>query len=67
MQSKKQSHLEVLSNQTVGIIGGWAIVYLLFPLFEHLEQWKIASISSILFFIWSYARSYFLRRVFNAK
>jgi len=65
MQSKKQSHLEVLLNQVIGIIGGWLIVYLLFPLFEHLEQVWVATISSVLFFVWSYARSYFLRRYFN--
>ena len=65
MQSKKDSHLEVLINQIVGIIGGWCIVYFLFPLFDSLEQSYIATISTILFFIWSYMRSYIIRRYFE--
>ena len=67
MQTKKQTHIEVLTNQVVGIIGGWLIVYFLFPLFDHLEQGKVATISTIIFFIWSYSRSYILRRYFNKK
>lgn len=67
MQSKKQTHYEVLTNQVVGIIGGWLIVYLLFPFFEHLEQHFVATISSVLFFVWSYLRSYIIRRWFNAR
>ena len=64
-QSKKHSHYEVLTNQVVGLAGGWLIVMYLFPLFNHLPQFHIATISSILFFIWSYARSYIIRRFFN--
>ena len=65
MQTRKQSHIEILTNQVIGIIGGWLIVYLLFPLFDHLPQAYVATISSVLFFVWSYARSYALRRFFN--
>jgi len=65
MQSKKYSHYEISINQIVGAIGGWLIVYLLFPLFNHFEQATIATISSLIFFIWSYTRSYILRRIFN--
>ena len=64
-QSKKHSHYEVMSNQVVGVIGGWLIVMFLFPFFQHLEQSIVATISSAIFFVWSYARSYILRRVFN--
>jgi len=67
MQSKKDSHIEITLNQFVGIIGGWLIVMFLFPLFNHLEQFYVATISSILFFIWSYARSYIIRRYFNRR
>ena len=67
MQSKKHSHYEVLANQAIGIMGGWLIVMFLFPLFNHLSQHWIATISSVLFFIWSYARSYALRRYFDKK
>jgi len=67
MQSKKDSHIEITLNQVVGIIGGWLIVMFLFPLFNHLEQFYVATISSVLFFIWSYLRSYIIRRFFNGR
>ena len=67
MQTKKESHKEVMVNQIVGIIGGWLIVYFLFPLFDYLEQGLVATISTIIFFIWSYLRSYGLRRYFNRR
>jgi hypothetical protein len=67
MQTKKQSLFEILTNQVIGIIGGWLIVYLLFPLFDHLPQEQIATISAVIFFIWSSLRSYILRRLFNKK
>ena len=67
MQTKKQSHFEVIINQTLGIIGGWLIVYFLFPLFDHLNQSLVATISTIIFFIWSYMRSYTIRRYFVTK
>ena len=67
MQTRRQSHVEVLANQIIGIAGGWLIVYLLFPFFDHLPQAYVATISSALFFTWSYARSYALRRFFNRR
>ena len=67
MQSKLKSHLEVSINQILGIIGGWLIVYYLFPLFDYLSQEIVATISTIIFFIWSYLRSYLVRRYFNYK
>lgn len=66
-QSVKHTHIEVLSNQVIGILGGWLIVYFIFPLFEHLSQDKIATISTFIFFCWSYTRSYVIRRYFNNK
>lgn len=66
-QSRKHSHYEVATNQVVGIIGGWSIVYFAFQLFNDMEQVWIATISSILFFIWSYSRSYIIRRIFNGR
>lgn len=65
MQSKKHSHYEILTNQAIGIIGGWLIVMFLFPLFNMLHQSIVATISSCIFFVWSYFRSYFIRRLFN--
>ena len=51
MQTKKHSHYEVMTNQIIGIIGGWMIVYFLFPLFDYMDQSIVATISSVLFFI----------------
>ena len=65
MQTVKQTHLEVSVNQAVGIVVGWLIVYLLFPLFDYLPQHWVATISTALFFVSSYARSYLIRRFFN--
>ena len=65
MQTKRHSHYEVLTNQIVGIVLGWLIVFALFPLFDHLCQAWVATISSVLFFISSYTRSYLIRRYFN--
>ncbi len=66
-QSKRDSHIEISINQIVGIILGFLIVYFLFPFFDHLDQVWVASISTMIFFISSYARSYVLRRIFNSR
>ena len=67
MQTKKDSHLEVSANQISGVIGGYLIVYFIFPLFQHLEQYIVAGISTIIFFIFGYCRAYGWRRFFNKK
>ncbi len=64
MQSKKNSHKEIITNQIVGIILGWLIVYFIFPLFGDMQALK-ATCSSIIFFVISYLRSYIIRRIFN--
>ncbi|MDG4811896.1 hypothetical protein P8629_02650 [Hydrogenovibrio sp. 3SP14C1] len=66
-QTKKQTHIEVSANQVVGIIIGWCIVYFLFPLFDFLPQEQVATISTGIFFIASYLRSYAIRRLFNKE
>ena len=65
MQSKKHSHYEITTNQIVGIALGWMIVYFIFPLLKELNQFELATISSCMFFVSSYMRSYIIRRVFN--
>ena len=67
MQTKYQSHLEVIVNNIIGASGGWLIVYFIFPLFDYLSQSLVATISTIIFFIWSYIRSYLVRRYFNKR
>jgi len=65
MQSKKMSHLEVLTNQIFGIVIGWLIVYYIFPELKNLTQSQLATSSAIIFFIASYIRTYLIRRFFN--
>lgn len=67
MQTRKHSHYEVLTNQVVGIAIGWCIVYFIFPTLSSLSQSELATVSSGLFFVSSYVRSYLLRRLFNGK
>ena len=64
-QTKKQSHIEIITNQVVGIVIGWSIVYFIFPLMSSLTQSQLATVSTIIFFISSYFRGYILRRFFN--
>jgi len=65
MQLKKHSHYEVLTNQIIGIIIGWCIVYFIFPRLVFLSSSELASVSTIMFFVSSYIRSYLVRRFFN--
>lgn len=65
MQSKKLSHLEALTNQITGLFIGWSLVYFAFPLMGVATTATQASISSGMFFVASYVRSYTIRRIFN--
>lgn len=65
MTLNKKIHFEVLLNNAIGLIIGYLIVYLAFPLFDHLPQSQVASISTGLFFVSSYLRSYVIRRLFE--
>jgi len=67
MQTKRNSHIEIMTNQFIGIIIWFGIVYFLFPLFDHMEQLHIAVISTLIFSISSYVRAYYVRRIFNKK
>jgi len=63
----KRIHAEVTLNQLVGLIGGWLIVYLSNPLFVKysLTNEQIATTYSVMFFIWSYSRSFVIRLIFE--
>ena len=41
--------------------------FYIFPLFDYLSQSLVATISTVIFFIWSYIRSYIVRRYFNKR
>ncbi len=65
MQTKKQAHLETMTNQALGLIAGWLVVYFIFPMIWHLPREQFATISSIIFFCISYTRMYLVRRIYN--
>ena len=65
MQTKKHSHLEVMTNQISGIVIGWLIVYFIFPLMGAETTATHATASTAMFFVASYIRSYTIRRLFN--
>ena len=68
MQTKKQTHYEVITNQVIGIVVGWVIVaYILIPLSNIYTAEIVATISTGLFFVSSYIRSYLVRRWFNGR
>jgi len=64
-QSKKHSHYEMITNSVLGIIIGWSIVFWIFPYMGVETTVNQASLSSVMFFIASYARAYIIRRIFN--
>ena len=66
-QSKRDTHLEVLANQVLGITYGFLVVLFIFPLLDNLTQVELASVSSVIFFIGSYVRAYGVRRWFEHK
>lgn len=66
-QSKKHSHYEIITNQITGLILGWLLVFFIFPFIGVETTVTQASLSSVMFFISSYTRSYVIRRVFNKK
>jgi len=64
----KQIHKEVITNQVIGIIIGWLIVaYILMPLGKIYSDEVVATISTVLFFVASYIRIYFIRRYYGSK
>jgi hypothetical protein len=65
MQSKKHSHYEIATNMIAGLVIGWLIVFLIFPLMGVETTAAHATASSGIFFIASYIRSYLIRRIFN--
>jgi len=65
MQSKRASHIEAGVNQVAGLAIGWSLVYFVFPVMGVATTATQATISSAMFFISSYARTYVIRRIFN--
>ena len=54
-----------MTNQILGIILGWMIVYFLFPFIGIPVTVTQATASTVIFFVTSYIRMYTVRRIFN--
>jgi len=65
MQSKKLSHIEVVTNQIAGIVIGWLITYYILPLLGIPFTATQSTVTTLIFFVASYIRMYALRRFFN--
>ena len=67
MQSKKDTHKEVLLNNVLGVIVGLIAIRVMIPLLEGIS----ADIQSIIIvgvmFCLSYTRGYVIRRFFNKR
>lgn len=65
-QSRKMSGFEAATNAVVGIIISWLFTVFVLPLIGvHLTYYQATEVTFIFFFV-STARSYGLRRLFNA-
>ena len=62
---KKHLHYEVLTNQILGIIVGWVVVYFIYPFLIPLGPATMATISTVIFFFVSYTRMYLVRWYFH--
>lgn len=65
MQSKKLSTLESLVNTIVGLLTSFLIQIVIYPLMGIPVSLNQNIIITIVFFIASFIRGYFIRRVFN--
>jgi len=65
MRTKKQSHIEVSANQTIGILVGLIVMYFLLPILNDVPPEYASPITVFSIFIFSYSRAYVLSRYFN--
>lgn len=66
-RARRLVHYEVLTNQILGIVVGWLVVFFLYPVLIPLGPATMATISSVVFFIISYIRLYAVRMYFKNK
>ncbi len=65
-QSRRLSALETAVNITVGFIISWLLSYFILPMWGFAQSASAATTVTIIYTIASVARSYTLRRIFNA-
>lgn len=64
-QSKKQSAIESIANIIIGIITSFLIQLWIYPLLDIKVTLSQNIIITIVFFVVSFIRGYFVRRIFN--
>ena len=65
MQSKKHSTIESLTNTIVGLLTSFLIQLVIYPLLNIPVTLNQNIIITVVFFLVSFLRGYFIRRVFN--
>lgn len=66
MQTKFMSMWESIANTVVGLLIAWVVAMVVFPLYGYPISAGHAFSINIIFYIASFARSFILRRLFNA-
>lgn len=67
MQSKKDTHKEVLLNNVLGVLIGLITMRIMLPLIEGLSFETRSIIIVTVMFCLSYTRGYVIRRFFNKR
>ena len=67
MQSKKDTHKEVLLNNVLGVLIGLITMRIMLPLIEGLSFETRSIIIVTVMFCLSYTRGYVIRRFFNRR
>lgn len=67
MQSKKDTHKEVLLNNVLGVLVGLIAMRIMLPLIENLSIEVRSIIIVTVMFCLSYTRGYMIRRFFNKR
>jgi uncharacterized protein YacL len=66
-QTKKQSAVESITNIVIGIVTSFLIQIFLYPLMNIPVTFSQNIIITIVFFVASFIRGYFVRRYYNYK
>lgn len=64
-QSKKHSRLESITNAIIGLATSYITQLLVFPLFGIQVSYQTNAFITLMFFVISIVRSYWVRRLFN--
>ena len=67
MQTKKQSAIESLTNIIVGLITSFIIQLIIYPLLNIPVTISENILITFVFFVASFLRGYFIRRIFNNR